>query len=468
MRFKVFVSITILLSLWLVNLEGCTIFSGKDKKGHTFAGNNEDFYFTFNTYLNIVKASDSTFGYIYFSYFNPGGNPQGGVNEAGLFFDGSTVRPSVYKDFDRKKAFPGSSGSLLHHILKKCKTVQEVFLLLKEFRLPGLEAAQLHFADKYGNFGIVVADSMWITKSNFQVSTNYNLCHPDKDGIACWRFPIAESILKRSEPSFEVFREICDSTSRKTRISTVYSNIHDLTTGEIWFYYGMDYKNPYKTNLTELLKKGTTSFFLHDLFASEPLVGVYKTYLSNGADISLKELNGYSLTTARKNEILRLLSSDLIYFNRDFNSYPFLMTFNQAQNNPDEFNLVLSAVSLFCISKEDEAYDVLKRFTTQNPNSILARDILNQMQGKFDAAANARFVLKGHPDSKYVFVDGISISPIFNFMVKDGDNWAGNFRLPPGEYHYSFSADGLRVLDQDNSDIITDGGVEYNRIYIRN
>jgi hypothetical protein len=458
----------ILLCLVLTRLDACTIFSGKDSKGHIWAGNNEDMYFTFNSYLNIVAATDSTFGYICFSYFSPDGNVQGGANEAGLFFDGNAVKPSAYKDFDKKKDFPGGSRLLLHYVLKKCKTVQEVFILFKEFRLSGLEAAQIHVADKYGNFGIIVADSMWITKSNYQISTNYNLCHPDKDGIVCWRYPIAESILSSSEPGPDVFRAICDSTARKTRYSTVYSNIHDLTTGDIWFYFGMDYKNPFKTNIKELLKKGSTSFFLYELFATEPLERVYKTYLSDGVDASLKELNSYPLTSIRKNEILRLLSSDLIYFNRDFRSYPFLMTFIQSQKTPDEFNLVLSAITLFCLDNKNEALNVLKTYVSQNPKSTLAKDIFNQMQGIFDEAANARFELKGYLNAKYVFVDGISISPVFNFMVNDGEKWIGVFKLPPNEYHYSFSVDGDRILDPDNHDITHESGLEYNTISIKN
>jgi hypothetical protein len=468
MCFKRFLILTILLYISFINLVACTIFSGKDKKGHIWAGNNEDMYFTFNSYLNIVEATDSTFGYICFSYFSPEGNIQGGVNEAGLFFDGNAVKPSIYKDFDKKKDFPGGSRLLFHHVLKKCKTVQEVFLLFKEFRLSGLEAAQVHIADKYGNFGIIVADSMWITKSNYQISTNYNLCHPDKDGIACWRFPIADSILQTSEPGPDVFREICDSTSRKTRYSTVYSNIHDLTTGDIWFYYGMDYNNPYKTNIKDLLKKGSTSFFLHDLFINEPLVRVYNTYLREGVDESQKELNSLPLTSVRKNEILRLLSSDLIYFNRDFRSYPFLKAFIQSQKIADEFNLVLSAISLFCRDNKNEALDLLKAFIGQNPNSILVKDTFNQMQGIFDKAANARFELNGYPEVKYVFVDGISVSPVYNFLVRDGDKWTGNFRLPQGEHHYNFSVEGERILDPDNNDIVKDAGVEYNRIFVNN
>lgn len=239
--------------LCLTVTQACTIFSATDKKGQVWTGNNEDSPFTFGTYINLVKGTDSTFGYAFFTYEGNNDFIQGAINEAGLFFDGNAVPFSEYKDYEKKKDFPGGKLSMMEYILKKCKTVQEVFALFKIYRLPGNETGQLHFADKYGNLGIIVADSMWVTKANYQVSTNYNVCHPNKDGKTCWRFPIAERILKSKEASFETFREICDSTSQKTTIATIYSNIHNLTTGDIWFFFALDYQNPYKTFMTYLL-----------------------------------------------------------------------------------------------------------------------------------------------------------------------------------------------------------------------
>lgn len=462
------VVLAIILNGGLAELNACTVFSGKDNKGQVWAGNNEDMYFTFNSYLNLVAATDSTFGYSCFTFFSPEGAVQGGVNEAGLFFDGSAVRPSSYKDYDKKLEFPGGSRQLFHHVLKKCKTVNDVFTLFRKFRLRGLEAAQIHVADKYGNFGIIVADSMWITNSNHQVSTNYNLCHPDKDGITCWRFPIAEGVLSVREPGLETFREICDSTSRRTKYSTVYSNIHNLTTGDIWFYYGMNYSKAYKTNIKELLKKGTRSFFLHELFPDDPLVSLYKTYGSGGVDECLKELKTCSLPPGRKEELMRLISSDLIFFKRDFNSFPILQALIQSEKVPDEFNHVLCAISLFCTGRKDEALDVLKKYLAVNPKSSLAKVQFNQIQGIFDEGANTRFVLKGYPNAQNVIVDGISISPIYYFLVKDGDQWTGKFRLPPSEYRYSFYVDGQRILDPENPDVIEDTGVECNRLVVSN
>ena len=458
---------------WIFNLHACTIFSAKAKDGHVWAGNNEDYYLTFRSYLNVVTKTDTSFGYIYFSWWGRAGTPQGGVNEAGLFFDWNALLPgkTIYKDFDKKKDFPGGSVALNHYFMRKCKTVQEVFDIYMQYRDPDLESSQLHLADKYGNLGIIVADSMWITKSNYQVSTNYNVCHPDKDGMICWRFPIAESILRSNEPGLEIFREICDSTSRKTGPCTSYSNIHDLTTGVIWFYFGMDYKKSYKTSINDLLEQGDTSFPFYRLFENEPLVKVYKTYQSEGVKKSLKQLNGYDLPLMRKNEILRLLSLELIACDHKFECFPFLSELMKSSTVDDDFLQRLNAVSLFSIDRKTEAIKELKKYLTVNPTNTKTQVCLDHMQGKYEEGANVKFALNGYKKAKYVFVDYITYPNIKYFLVSKDGNWVGEFKLSPGEVYYTFNVDGKRVLDPKNTNIYTDTGdkdIKYNIINVKN
>lgn len=269
--FKKNLCLILLLLISVTNSNACTIFSAKDKNGNVWTGNNEDGIFDLNTYINVVAATNKTFGYFYFTGTkNPYEFPQGGMNEEGLFFDGNAVPISVYKNFNKKKDFPGGINQMIFSILGNCKTVQEVFNVFKIYRLQGLEGSQLHFADKYGNFGIIVADSMWLTKANYLISTNYNLCHPNKDSIECWRYPIVERMLNTREIGLETFRDICDSTSQKKW--TNYSNVQNLSTGDFWLYYAMNYSRPYKTNIKELLKKGNNSFYMYELFIDDLLV----------------------------------------------------------------------------------------------------------------------------------------------------------------------------------------------------
>ncbi len=469
MRIIKYLLLVFILGGQLTNLQACTIFSGKDKRGHVWAGNNEDGVFTFNTYVNLVVGTDSTYGYVGFTYYSPDAYIQGGENEAGLFYDGNSVSPSKYKDYDRKKAFPGGENEMIKYVLKKCKTVQEVLALFKEYRQDGLEGGQLHFADKYGNLGIIVADSMWITKADFQISTNYNLCHSNKDGQTCWRYPIAERILKSKEPGLESFREICDSTSQKSGVSTLYSNIHDLNTGDIWFYYGMDFNRPYKTSLKELLRNGNRSFLMYELFLDAPLVNVFQTYKQKGVEAGIKKLDESHLTLNRKNEILWMLSSDLILINHEFKGYPFLADLikskKEAEN--DETIQATNALALFCTDKAIEARGVLGKYLVKYPENQDMHSLLNQMQGIFDKGANVKFELPGYENAQYIFVEGFDDPSINHFLVKMNGRWTGEFTVSPGKYHYIFIVDGKRVLDSKNTDIVNSHGLEFNRIFVK-
>jgi penicillin V acylase-like amidase (Ntn superfamily) len=104
---------------------------------------------------------------MYFNYNNHN-FPQGGVNEAGVFFDANMVEASDIKDADKKIYFPGETNELMLYALGHCKTVPEVLTLFDKYKIPELTNAQIHLADKAGNMGIITADSSWLTSGNFQ------------------------------------------------------------------------------------------------------------------------------------------------------------------------------------------------------------------------------------------------------------------------------------------------------------
>ena len=461
--------LTLILTAKFINVDAYTIFCAKDKNGHVWTGNNEDQLFNFRSYVNVIASTDTTLGYVCFTNSSKSNEfIQGGINEAGLFYDGNAVPYSEYKEFNKKKAFPGSERSMMEYILRKCKSVQDVLEIFKIYRLPGTETSQMHFADKNGGFAIVNADSMWITNANYQISTNYNVCHVNKDNINCWRFPITESLLNSREINYETFKIICDSTSQRESSGTIYSNIHDLTTGEIWLFYGMDYEHPYKTNLKEFLSKGTHSFYMRELFSSTPLVSTYNNYLSEGAKTGLAKLESYNLPTNKKKVILRQMSNDLIVFNHDFKSYQFLSTLVSLSGNTDTMLSVFNAFALFCLEKHVEAKIILENVLNGSPNDPLFNNMLKQMNGLFNKKSNSKFELKGFVDAKSVYVEGLNDPSIEYFLIKKGDKWLGKFNLPPDEYHYYFLVDGIVVADPTNSNKIIEDGKTYSKLVIKN
>ncbi len=327
----------------------CTIFCAKDSHGHVWVGNNEDAVFRFGTKINISQKTDKSLAYIYFDYaYNP--FPQGGVNEAGLFYDFNSVPVSPIKDVDKKIEYPGSNIDFLFHVLGQCETVHEVIEFYERYKMPWMKGAQMNVADKMGNMGIIVADSAWVTKKSYQVSTNYNLCHPDKDNKVCWRYPIADGLLQSSEPNLELITKICDSTHQRNIIRTVFSNVHNLNTGEMWLYYAEDYKNPYVTTFDKLLNSGETVLIMRDLFPEQPVVKAYNAYNKSGFSESLSELNSItdSIILERK---IELLSIGTLYQAKRFNADDQLISqVIQSSNSP----MLLRAISKKRLSRSNK------------------------------------------------------------------------------------------------------------------
>jgi len=56
---------------------------------------------------------------------------------------------------------------------------------------------------------------------------------------------------------------ICRETAQGE--STLYSNVQNLTTGDVWFFSNHDRRPPVKTNVRDLLAKGRQSYTFSDL-----------------------------------------------------------------------------------------------------------------------------------------------------------------------------------------------------------
>jgi len=141
----------------------CTIVSGVAANGVVWAGNNEDFIFDFETYLNVLPPDRGKFGAMFFTYGGPANFPQGGINEKGLFFDLNAI-PKVqregYRDYGKRKAFPGGDIALLLHMLQTSATVNDALALLEQFRFDDLFEEQLHLADRGGALAVVTAQGV--------------------------------------------------------------------------------------------------------------------------------------------------------------------------------------------------------------------------------------------------------------------------------------------------------------------
>lgn len=248
---------------------GCTIVSAVAKDGQVWNCNNEDGPIGVANFINVFpKSKDTKYGYFTFSYFLPklgeGGSIQGGLNEAGLTFDFNSIARVKGFNPKNKKTFPPGDDQILPHILATMSSVEEVISFFEMYWFQnGFYSAQMHVADRQGRFAIISASGIQLVeKGQSLVSTNFDICGKE-DGSSCWRYPIAISNLKKHGVSLSTMTTICRETA--VGASTLYSNIQNLTTGDVWFSSKHDPQSPVKTNIIDMLSKGRRSYTFSDL-----------------------------------------------------------------------------------------------------------------------------------------------------------------------------------------------------------
>jgi len=399
------------------------------------------------------KTEDTKYGYYTLSYFSEKNgenfNIHGGMNEAGLFYDFNSIPHALVKDLNNKKSFPLGSQKILSHILANFETVQQVADFFDEYWFDvGFNSSQMHVADKYGSFGIIGPSGSKIGKNQkYQISTNFDICG-NGDSSTCWRYPIAKQELDSKEIGLQTFRDICEKTSQKGKDGnfTIYSNIQNLSTGEIWFYFLSDYEHPFKTSLAELLSKGRKSYLIRNLFESHPVTKLYDDFIENGGQSAFEKYQSLNLTTTRKKEILSIFVN---HFNgNEYNNseaIPFLEEY--LKYDPIGYWLRAErAIYYYQIGNKNKAQDIVKTYKQEVPKTSMdVESLLNLFDGKFNKDSNVTITLNGFQEAKHVFVKGLPVP--FDFLVKKEGKWIGKFKLEDGIYNYSFVVDGEKVFD---------------------
>lgn len=251
-------------------LDACTTVSAIASNGHVWTANNEDGPFGIANFINVFPRSKTNrYGYYTLSYLSPrygqGGSIQGGMNEKGLSFDFNQI-PFVQEfDVASKAAYPGGNEAILPHILSTMVSVEEVIAFFDTYWFENsFRAAQMHVSDSNGRFAIISASgSQLIEKGSPLVSTNFDITGK-ADGSSCWRYPIAIERLTNGVIGFSTMELICRETAQKNG-ATMYSNIQNLSTGDIWFFSKHDPGKVVHTNLTAMLAKGRKSYTFSDL-----------------------------------------------------------------------------------------------------------------------------------------------------------------------------------------------------------
>jgi hypothetical protein len=240
--------------------EACTVFLVA-RDGAILAGNNEDWVDP-DTKVWFVpgakKKNRTTHGRVYFGFGD--GWPQGGMNEKGLFFDGLALDGEEDEADPEKRV---AAGNIVDRVMANCANVQEALDLLEKYDL-GFGNAQLFFGDASGDAAIVERGATHRKDGDYLVSTNFRLSRKTPEEAGCPRFQAAGNVLAGcGSPTLESARDALAASKQEI---TLYSNVYDLATGDVYVYLDHDFRNVIHFNLAEELARGEKTYDLPDFF----------------------------------------------------------------------------------------------------------------------------------------------------------------------------------------------------------
>lgn len=256
-------------------VSACTIFNC-NQGNKVLVGNNEDWKYSTDVELLFVSPTQKRYGRMLFGWkqFIFFRQAQGGMNDQGLFLDWALCPKSDPPKYDFKKKIAGFS--LPDNLLAECATVDEAITWLKQYNILFIRS-HIMLVDKNGSSAVIewVDGEMRILKktSDCQVMTNFWLSHPELGNYPCRRYSeVTELIRNKKEFSVEYFTSILkkvsqyEGTEDGKESGTIYSNVYDLTNGNVYIWFKRDFEKPVKINLKSALIKGDHSYKLETLF----------------------------------------------------------------------------------------------------------------------------------------------------------------------------------------------------------
>ena len=181
-------------------------------------GNNED---GFNPLTKIwfVPGVDGGHGSVWVGYDDYG--IQGGMNDAGLFFDGLAVRDVVVPPKPGRPEYGG--GSAWVHLMSRCDSVDCIRAFYEGTSMPGTWNGQALFGDRFGGSAIVEPLTVIPRDGRFQVATNFFQSETPPAVRTDERYVTATSMLGASDRfSTNLMRDVLEATRQQGDVNTLY------------------------------------------------------------------------------------------------------------------------------------------------------------------------------------------------------------------------------------------------------
>jgi Glycogen recognition site of AMP-activated protein kinase len=446
----------ILINTFVVN--ACTIFMANDGQ-NVWIGNNEDELSATKYRMWFYPAKKSSYGYAIWTDLNiklfssinlkmlSYLNPQGGLNEHGLFLDYTAIDEiPIVKDEqkkDRKK-------QVATDLLKNCKTVDEALAYLNKFNLIKLNAAQLFIGDATGNYATVTGGYVVKKTDNSFAVTNY--CIKDGKKEACHRRDVATQYLN-SNTLFQLndITNILEKAAQKFpyKYTTNLSMAVNLKATTIHLYYKHDFTTVATLSLAEELKKRKHHKDIENYFPENITPILEKTYKTNGINTTIAQYKSLRQTSFDK---YNFKNNDALNLAINWMDKGQTGDALQLLHSLNEFDSTSTAIQTWIgvanrkMNNLEESNKYFSKVLSQNPNDYLATLWGKQEAGKItfkltDFEAAERVWLVGE------FTNGLK-NPIK--MRKENGYWTCEVTLPKGEATYRFVVNNSYYVDFKN------------------
>lgn len=242
--------VTILLfSMLTVNeIRACSVVYYVDKNtGKILVANNEDYWYDVKAYIQIVPNAKNQFARLWYGW---DGFAQGGINEAGLFFDGATTpQQSIPPGYGKPK------GNLGDELLAHCRTVEDALAYLEKEKV-ALASAHMMLGDRTGKAVVVEwinseRKLTWI-RDNQLIMTNFLLADTSQGNYPCTRFHSIErnmETLQKSKEEASLLKvgnvlgqavQLPQANESNQVGGTLYSSFIDITDMQFALVYKLD------------------------------------------------------------------------------------------------------------------------------------------------------------------------------------------------------------------------------------
>lgn len=235
------------------------------RDGKTIVGNNEDWHNP-NTQMWFEPGADGEYGVMNVGFNN--NFAQGGINEAGLMFDGFAMPFLEVKNTAGKTKM--SLGAMMSKVMHSYAKVEDVKAFLSTVDLSGLASGMVVFVDKTGDYLIVEGDELIIGNEAQQSFSNFYPSQTKAEEATNLDFyQNGLKFINSSKPDFSV--DYCSSVMKNLAQDrgTQYSTIYDLDKLVIRIYHYQNFENSIDIDLKKELQKGKHKVSIPELFPKE-------------------------------------------------------------------------------------------------------------------------------------------------------------------------------------------------------